>query len=52
MSEPTVRVHRQADLDRWPTYIGVCCREWELAIGVPVGRCGLCGKKPRPKEQG
>lgn len=30
-----------------PTYIGYCCREWILAVGYPVGRCGLCGKKPR-----
>lgn len=28
------------------TYIGECCREWVLALGVPVGRCGLCGEKP------
>lgn len=36
-----------------PTYIGMCCREWDLAVGYPVGRCGLCGEKPtylRPSE--
>lgn len=34
-----------------PTYIAVCCREWELAFGYPVGRCGICGQRPRPKEE-
>lgn len=28
------------------TYIGVCCREWVLAVGVPVSSCGLCGSRP------
>ena len=28
-----------------PTYIGVCCKEWVLAIGAR-GRCGLCGEVP------
>lgn len=28
------------------TYVGVCCREWILALGYPVGRCGLCGERP------
>ena len=28
-----------------PTYIGVCCREWVLAVGGN-GRCGLCGTVP------
>lgn len=29
-----------------PTYIGSCCREWVLAVLIPVGRCGLCGERP------
>lgn len=28
-----------------PTFIGVCCREWVLALGFR-GRCGLCGEIP------
>lgn len=28
------------------TYIGRCCREWILATGFHVGRCGLCGERP------
>lgn len=32
------------------TYVGVCCREWTLAVGFPVGRCGLCGERPVRKE--
>lgn len=28
------------------TYIGKCCREWPLAKGYPVGRCGLCNERP------
>lgn len=28
------------------TYIGQCCREWPLAAGYPVGRCGICGEVP------
>lgn len=27
------------------TYVGVCCREWVLAVGVS-GSCGLCGGVP------
>ena len=29
-----------------PTYIGFCCREWILALGHKVGRCGYCGERP------
>jgi hypothetical protein len=29
-----------------PTYIGICCREWILALGFPVGRCDLCQMRP------
>jgi hypothetical protein len=46
MSEPTIRIHRQSPLERVPTYIGFCCREWPLPIGYPPGRCGLCGERP------
>lgn len=28
-------------------YIGVCCREYILAFGYPVGRCVKCGERPR-----
>lgn len=42
---------RVADVvDRLLTYVGVCCREWEMAVGFPPGRCGLCGKRPTRKE--
>jgi hypothetical protein len=50
MSEPTILIHRQSPLVRIPTYVGVCCREWDMPIGVAPGRCGLCGQKPKPKE--
>lgn len=36
-----------------PTWIGYCCREWELSYIAPPGRCGLCGERPtyvRPGE--
>jgi hypothetical protein len=46
MSEPTIRYYRKNPLEPLATYIGVCCREWPLAVGVPVGRCGLCGERP------
>ena len=29
-----------------PTVIGFCCREWILAMGYPVGRCGYCSERP------
>lgn len=28
-----------------PRYVGWCCREWILAVGVR-GTCGLCGETP------
>lgn len=31
------------------TYIGECCREWPMAAGFPVGRCGICGEPPTYK---
>lgn len=34
-----------APLPRIPTYIGVCCREWPLAV-MMRGRCGDCGEVP------
>ena len=34
-----------------PTYDGYCCRVWPLAIGFPVGRCGICGQRPRPMAE-
>lgn len=40
--EPTIH----HPLERLPIYIGYCCREWPLAIGVKPGRCGLCGEVP------
>lgn len=24
-----------------------CCREWPIAVGYPIGRCGICGEHPR-----
>lgn len=32
------------------TYIGFCCREWPMAFGYPVGRCGICGEAPEYKR--
>lgn len=46
MSDVEMETHVQNPLPNWPTYIGLCCREWVLAWGVPLGRCGLCGEKP------
>lgn len=40
-----ITVHRMVPLPPIPTYIGVCCREWVLAVGFR-GRCGLCGEVP------
>jgi hypothetical protein len=48
--DPTIYVHSMPELERWPTYIGVCCREWPLAVGVPVGHCGICGERPVAKD--
>lgn len=28
-----------------PTYIGICCREWVLAVGMH-GKCGICNTVP------
>lgn len=25
-----------------------CCRTWPIALGEPVGRCGLCHQRPGP----
>jgi len=32
------------------TYIGECCREWPMAFGYPVGRCGICREAPTYKR--
>lgn len=36
---------RIGTLPRMPTYIGICCREWILVVGM-TGRCGLCETVP------
>lgn len=36
----------------WPTWIGVCCREWEMAFGFGGGKCGICGQSPVYLRQG
>lgn len=46
MTSPTILVRRIGPLPKIGTYIGYCCREWVLALGFQVGRCGLCGEKP------
>lgn len=28
----------------WET--AVCCREWPVAVGWPIRRCGYCGQRP------
>ena len=48
--EPTILVESMPDLPRYATYIGVCCREWPMALGFPTGRCGLCGERPVAKK--
>lgn len=29
-----------------------CCRDWPIKVGMPVGRCGICGERPEPKNDG
>jgi hypothetical protein len=24
----------------------VCCREWPVLLGAPIGKCGYCGRVP------
>lgn len=43
-------LHQRPPFPKIETYIGECCREWVLASGVPVGRCGLCGERPTYKR--
>jgi hypothetical protein len=43
MAEIEIRVIQQEPLERVPTIKGVCCREWDLMLGMGAGRCGLCG---------
>lgn len=45
MSDVKIEMVQQVPLERLPSYIGFCCREWELAYGHR-GRCGLCGTVP------
>ena len=51
MSDPTVRGKAARDKAGIITFIGECCREWVLAVGVPVGTCGLCGERPTYKRE-
>lgn len=51
MSEPTIRYYKREPLEKLPTYIGECCREWPLVIGLVPGRCGLCGERPTFKRE-
>lgn len=48
--EPTIRIHKQTPLERLPTVIVRCCREWPVAVtghpGGSWGRCGICGERP------
>jgi hypothetical protein len=30
----------------FPLVIAVCCREWPVALGQRIGRCGFCGERP------
>ena len=30
----------------FPLAIAVCCREWPVALGQRIGRCGFCGERP------
>jgi hypothetical protein len=23
-----------------------CCRKWPVAFGIPMGRCGICNRRP------
>lgn len=45
--EIEVRVYHQTPLEPQPKIKGVCCREWDLAVGYgTTGRCGICGGNP------
>lgn len=38
---------RIVPLPKLPTVIGLCCREWVLAVGSStLAPCGYCGQKP------
>jgi hypothetical protein len=30
----------------FPLVIAACCREWPVALGQRIGRCGFCGERP------
>lgn len=32
-------------MDR-PVGMAVCCREWPVFLGLPMGHCGYCGQVP------
>jgi hypothetical protein len=49
MTDPSILVHSMPEIPRVETFIGVCCREWVLALGYPLGSCGLCGERPQAK---
>lgn len=36
----------EADGQTYYLYVVKCCREWEVALGFKVGRCGYCGERP------
>ena len=43
----------ERDTEPWPEYklyIGECCREWPLIVGIRPGSCGLCGEVPTHKR--
>lgn len=46
MSTPTITEFARPPLAPVPTYVGVCCRAWVLAVFGPRGRCGLCDQVP------
>ena len=30
----------------FPVVTARCCRDWPVAAFMPIGRCGLCGRRP------
>lgn len=46
MTIPDVTPVRRVPLPKLPTYVGVCCREWDMPMTGRPGRCGICGEVP------
>ena len=47
MTEPSIIIHQQLPLPEVATAVAVCCREWTIALGHPLSRCGYCNERPK-----